>query len=55
MWKASTCSLCSLGSHVVYGVGRSINRRIRRSDRNPAGAPQKPMWRKVKPKSAVSH
>lgn len=23
-----TCSLCSLGSHVVYGVGRSINRRI---------------------------
>lgn len=23
-----TCSLCSLGSHVVYGVGRSINSRI---------------------------
>lgn len=23
-----TCSLCSLGSHVVYGVGRSFNRRI---------------------------
>ncbi len=27
MWKR-TCSLCSLGSHVVYGVGRSINHRI---------------------------
>ncbi|XNM72285.1 ABC transporter substrate-binding protein [Escherichia coli] len=27
-----TCSLCSLGSHVVYGVGRSINRQdFRRS------------------------
>ncbi len=27
MWKR-LLSLCSLGSHVVYGVGGSINRRI---------------------------
>lgn len=47
-----TCSLCSLGSHVVYGVGRSINRWIFAGRIGIRLARLKPMWRKVKPKSA---
>ena len=52
MWKRLLV-VSAVSANVVYGVGRSINRRIFAGRiGNLAGAPQKPMWRKVRPKNA---
>ena len=55
MWKRLLVVLCSLGSHVVYGVGRSINRRISQVGSESGWRAAETNVAKVKPKSAASH
>lgn len=52
MWKRLLVVSAVSAAMSSMALAAPLTVDFRRSDRNLAGAPQKPMWRKVKPKSA---